>query len=220
MAVKDKVRLRKILEGLYPSVAGFSNERLDVLAARLESTDESADEEISTELTTINDTSFQTFEQIKKEDDRVRNLEGKLNKVKNARRPIKTQDGEDPSDEDPSDEDPVAKVLKEMAELKATLAEKEAQEKRQSLANRFKQDERLKGIPSFLVNRAVPTSEDEYDEAVETLAAEFKEFATEHKLESFGKDAPPAGKAPKFGGKVEISKDEADKLAGRLLGNQ
>lgn len=210
MAVQDKARVRTRLVGLYPTVAGFTSERLDALAAKLKATDESTDEDIDTELTSINDNGMFTFEQIKKEDDRVRNEIAKAKKP--AAASTKTED-------DP-DETPNEALMREFRELKESIAQKDAQEQKQSLANKFKADARLKNVPASWIKNNIPQSEEDYETAVESLSKDFSDFATENKLETFTNDAPPAGAGKKQGEKEQVSMDDAKNIAASLLGNR
>lgn len=213
MAVKDKARLRARLVGLYPTTQGFLQERLDALAAKLKATDDSTDEEIETELSAINDSGFQTFEEIKKADDKHRN---EINKLK---KPVEPPKEEDPK-EDPVSTDPaVAAMQKKMQELMDKLEEKEKNESLASLSEKFKNDERLKGVPASWVRNNMPKSSEDFETAVEKLVEEYGEFATEHKLSAFGKDAPPAGTPPKTGEKEQVSMEDAKNIVGGLLGN-
>lgn len=213
MAVQDKARVRARLVGLYPTVAGFTTERLDVLAAKLKATDESTDEEIDTEITAINDNGMFTFEQIKKEDDRVRN------EISKAKKPVVTPDKTD--DKPNPDETPNEALIREFKELKEKLAKKEQQEQAQSLAAKFKADERLKNVPASWVKNNIPQSEEDYETAVTAVTEEFKQFAAENKLETYTKDeTPPAGAAPRRGEKEQVSMDDAKNLVAGMLGNR
>ena len=89
-----KARLKK----QYPK-ANLSTKRLNELSARLAKklTDESTEEEVDQVLEDAND--FYSFEQIAKDDDRVRSLEAKASKVK------KNSDDDDDDDEDDDDDD-------------------------------------------------------------------------------------------------------------------
>jgi hypothetical protein len=81
----------------------------------------------------------------------------------------------------------------------------------ESIAERFKKDERLKGVPEFLLKRAIPQKEEDFEAAVTELATEYKTFATEHKLAAFGGDKPAAGAAGAAGGSnKEASKEDLD----------
>lgn len=211
MAVQDKARVRARLVGLYPTVAGFTTERLDALAAKLKATDDSTDDEIDTEITAINDNGMFTFEQIKKEDDRVRN---ELSKVKKPTTVEKTKDEPNP------DETPSEAILRELKELKEKFALKEEQEQKQSLASKFKADERLKNVPASWIKNNIPQSEEAYEDAVTAVSEEFKQFATENKLETFKNDTPPAATVARRGEKEQVSVEDAGKLAASMLGNR
>lgn len=215
MAVKDKARVRKRLSALFPKAVGLTNERLDALAAKLNATDESTDEEIDTELTERNDNGFMTFEEMKVEDDRIR---VEMAKLKKPAAPKKTVDQEEEEEEVETSNPALTKLEKQLAELAQKLADKEEKEARQTLANRFKADERLKGIPAWMVDPVVPKTEEEFETAVETLSENYKQFATDNKLEAFGNDMPASSTARRKAGEVkEASKEETTELASKLL---
>lgn len=210
--VKEKARLRARLVGLYPGTQGFLQERLDALAAKLKATDESTEEEIDQELKTLNDSGFQTFEEIKRADDKHRN---EINKLKPKPKPEDTPAPE----EQPVSTDPViAAMQKQMADMAKLLADKDAKEAKNNLAAKFKADPRLKGVPASWLKHTVPASEEEYEEAVENLAKEFKDFATENKLDTLAvNDTPPAGAAPQKGAKPQATDEEVDAALSGLL---
>lgn len=60
----------------------------------------------------------------------------------------------------------------------------------ETLTDRFMKEERLKTVPDFMKKMAVPKTEDDFEAAVAGLSTEFTQFATQHKIESFGNDAP------------------------------
>ena len=208
--VKEKARLRARLVGLYPGTQGFLQERLDALAAKLKATDESTEEEIDQELTALNDSGFQTFEEIKRADDKHRN---EINKLK-----LKPEDTPAPEEQPVSTDPVIAAMQKQMADMAKLLADKDAKEAKNNLAAKFKADPRLKGVPASWLKNTVPASEEEYEEAVENLAKEFKDFATENKLDTLAvNDTPPAGAAPQKGAKPQATDEEVDAALSGLL---
>lgn len=210
--VKEKARLRARLVGLYPGTQGFLQERLDALAAKLKATDESTEEEIDQELKTLNDSGFQTFEEIKRADDKHRN---ELNKLKPK---PETKDTPAPEEQPVSTDPVIAAMQKQMADLTKLLADKDAKEAQSNLATKFKADPRLKGVPASWLKNTVPASEEEYEEAVEGLAQEYKDFATLHKLDTLEvNDTPPAGAAPQKGAKPQATDEEVDAALSGLL---
>lgn len=206
--VKDRARVRARVAALFPKAGHLSQKRIDAIADRLESTDESTDEEIDAELTEINNKGVDSLEDIAKNDDRIATLEKKSKKSEDPKK-----EEEEPED----DKDPVAKLTKQVAALAAQLEKQESEKSKQSLAERFKKDDRLKGIPEFMLKRSVPADEDSYEEAVASLSEEYKAFATEQKLPAFGNDAPPAGEGGGRGTKKEASDAEVDDIANKLF---
>lgn len=213
--VKDTTRVRARLEALLPKAAGLSKERIDALAAKLKVTDDSTDEELDAELQQINDSGFHTFEEIKIEDDRIRT------ELAKAKKPATTPPAKPPVEEEHQDEGDSgdSALEKRLKALEEQLAKKEAEEQRRSLADRFMADERLKGIPEWMVRKSIPSSEEEFEATVTELADNYKAFATENKLATFGKDTPPAGTPPKKE-PAQVSDEEAKKITSRLLNLQ
>lgn len=210
--VKDKARVRARLSALFPKASRLKNERLDALAAKLKATDDSTDEEIDEELQAINDAGFQTFEEIVKDDDKVDNA------LKNPRKKPETRKTE--IDDEPND-DENNPLLKRLAALEQTLAQRDEQDKLSALHTKFKSDERLKGVPASWVKNNLPKSEEDFESAIEGLVADYKEFATQYKLEELeGSEdtTPPAAQKKKAGAVEEITDEEAAQIAGSLLG--
>lgn len=103
--------------------------------------------------------------------------------------------------------------------LEERLTGFESAQQQKSIAERFKTDERLKGIPEFMLKRAVPSKEEDFETAVTELASEYSTFAKEAKITTFGNDTPPGAAPGKEGGKKEASKEEIDKIADGLKYN-
>lgn len=97
-------------------------------------------------------------------------------------------------------------LLKQNQQLAAKVEGFERAKQAETLADRFKKDERLKGIPDFMLRRAIPQKEEDFDTAVTELATEYQAFAEQNKLAGFGGDVPPgsrAGGAGSQSGKVD-----------------
>lgn len=217
MAVKDTNRVRARLSALYPKASHLSKERLDALAGRLTVTDESTDEELDTELKTRNDNGSETFEEQAARDDK---FSTELDKAKKSAKPTTTTTTTTPPKEEESGEGKDKTLEDKIAALEKRLEEKDKESARQSLETKFKNDERLKGIPAFVVKGAIPQSEDDYEDAVTTLAKEYKEFADQNKLESYSNQTIPAtssGGVPNKKDVKQISDEEADDMAKQLL---
>lgn len=101
-------------------------------------------------------------------------------------------------------------LIKQNQELASKFEQIESAKKFESISDKFKKDERLKGIPEFAFKGRIPKSEEEYEDAVSELSNDFKEFATKAKLEDYGNDQPTggAGKA-----KLEVKKITAEDAA-------
>lgn len=88
-------------------------------------------------------------------------------------------------------------LLKQNEALSQEVAGLKAARTAETLTERFKKDERLKGIPEIMFKGRIPTKDEDYETAVEDLAADYKTFAETHKLTpagaGLGKDNPPGG---------------------------
>lgn len=115
--------------------------------------------------------------------------------------------GKKPENQEPkvSDDAPewVKAIMKQQETMAAELQSMKAEKAHQSIAEQFKKDERLKGIPEFILNKALPKSSDEFETAVTSLATEYAEFAIANKLQSFGMDIPANGNSKTESGKVD-----------------
>lgn len=117
-----------------------------------------------------------------------------------------------PKDDDDTETPKWAKgILAKLEAAEAKINGFEAAQKTKSITERFKSDERLKGVPELMFKGRIPQTEEEYETAVTELATDFTTFAEQAKLTTFGKDNPaPAGKPA--GGKKEASKEEIAKV--------
>ena len=120
----------------------------------------------------------------------------------------------------PSDTPEWAKALiKQNETLTAKINGFETQQTQKTLTERFKSHPELKGIPEFMFKGRIPSTEEEFDNAVSELKTDYSGFATENKLASLGTDVPT-----NFGGSKNIlgevkpaSKEDVDKLAKSLI---
>lgn len=188
---------------------GLSTTRLDEISAKLAAklNDDSTDEQIDERLDELNE--IYPFSEIKKNDDRTTN-----DKKNPNRREAKKDDsaGDDTKSKEDDRNDPMSAVLKKLTDMESKLSAFESEKKQQSIADRFRKDERLKGIPEFVLKRSIPTNEDDYEDSVIELANEYKSFAEKEKLSSYGKDIPGSGKANSKGDTKKISSEEAKKV--------
>lgn len=191
-------------------------ERLDRLGAKLDSTDDSSDEDIDQELMAINDSGFITFEEMVKEDDRAAKALDQARK-QNRQRSRKDIDNEDPINRE--EDDVQARLLKKLEEYEAREKEREAQAARQALIEKFESDERLKGVPKTWIRNNLPETEEDFEEKLTGLVEEFDSFAKEHKINAFRNDAPVAGARKTEGSVTQATREESDALAKKLLVN-
>lgn len=106
-------------------------------------------------------------------------------------------------------------MLAKFGQLETKITGFETQQKTQSLSERFRKDERLKGIPELFIKNGIPTSDDEFETAVENLSTEWKTFAEANKIVApvAGSEIPGGGNAQPAGQTKQASKEDVDKLA-------
>lgn len=196
---KDKVIAR--YKELFGSIA-LPKSRLDVITAKLALNlpDDATDEDIDARLNLQNE--IFPFSEIKKHEDRL------LNEKKNPNQKPK-QESSNPKEESNEDKDDTNTLLKS---LLAKVEGLENAKKFETISEKFKKDERLKGIPDFAFKGRIPQNEDDYESAVEELATDFKSFAEKAKLADYGKDTPPAGSKTDSSKVEKISKEDAAKI--------
>lgn len=93
----------------------------------------------------------------------------------------------------------LAKDAEEKKALKEQLGAFESKQKAETLADRFKKDERLKGVPEFMMKGYIPQSEDEFENSVIELSTKYSEHAKDYKLAGFGSDTPSGRGSDKSG---------------------
>lgn len=123
----------------------------------------------------------------------------------------------EPNAEPQSDPDMPA-WAKQLLDANKTLTEKvsafEASKSAESIAERFRKEERLKGIPEMMFKGRVPKSEEEYDAAVEELSKDYQDFATTNKVQRLGADSP--GKATTTGGDPKATDEQVNRMLDRM----
>lgn len=104
-------------------------------------------------------------------------------------------------------------LIKQNQTLASKIETFESQQKSQTIAERFKKDERiseLKGLPDHAFNGRIPKTEEEYEQAVESFTNDWKPFLEKHKLGEQGGDQPASGKGATPAGETKkISADDA-----------
>ena len=184
-----KGRLRE----LFPK-ANLSTTRISQYAEKLKAklSEESTKEDVDNLIKDLND--LVDFEQVAKDDDRLRTYQKPQPKVEEA-----SKQSEEPKSDDVPE---WAKAL--LAEVK-TLREEKVQD---TIQSKFRNHEALKGIPTEILDLVkTPTTLDEVDHFATTIADVYKEKQIKGKLDSFGRDIPPQGEHTK---KVEV-KQASDK---------
>lgn len=106
-----------------------------------------------------------------------------------------------PGTEPKSEIDELKELVKSLAGTVTTMQQQRTQE---TITERFRKDERLKGVPEFMFKGRIPAKEEDFETAVTELAADYTDFAKQNKLAAFGNDTPPAGKGGAAG---KVDKD-------------
>lgn len=184
----EKIKAR--LKALFPK-ANLSKERLDAIAARLATkpADDADDAAVDEVLNNAND--FMSFEDIAKEDDRVRTLEAKAKGT--------TPPANDPPKPEPAPDDAPAWAKQLIEKVNNIEAGKVTETKRQTAAQLFEQSETLKGLSQTVkqswINRIDVNSETPLEDQVKGLETEYTEMFQAH-----ANATPAAGKPPVGGG--------------------
>lgn len=191
-------RVKARLKAKFPK-ANLSKERIDAIAAKLakKPEDDADDDAIDEILQDFNDNSAMTFEEIAKNDDRLRTLEA-------SKKPEKTEKIETVDDDNDDTPAWAKKLVQRMDSF-------ETSQKQGSLSTRFNNDDRLKSIPEFMKKGFIPSSEEEYEEKVTELASNYEKFAEQHKLDTLPKDKPVGSQDKLKSGEVKKISPETAK---------
>lgn len=118
---------------------------------------------------------------------------------------------------DPNDTNALLKqLLAKQTALDEKIANFEAGNKAKSIKEKFESDPRVKDIPDFIRNGYIPTSEDDFEDKVTSLADSYKGFAEKHKLQDLGNDTPPNGTGGTKVSPKQISAEEAAKIVANM----
>jgi len=96
-------------------------------------------------------------------------------------------------------------LIKQNEALNAKISGFETQQTQKTLSERFKTSPELKGVPEFMFKGRIPTTEEEFENAVYELKTDYTAFATENKLSVLGSDVPNTGANYKPNEKSEVS---------------
>lgn len=111
-------------------------------------------------------------------------------------------------------------LIKQNQTLASEIEAFKSQQKSQTIAERFKKDERisqLKGLPDHAFNGRIPKTEEEYEQAVESFTNDWKPFLEKHKLGEQGGDQPASGRGGNTGGETKkISADDAKAIVASM----
>lgn len=201
MAVSQE-KIKERLRALFPK-ANLSKQRLDAIAAKLASKpeDDATDEQVDEVINDYNDVI--DFEQIARDDDRIRTLES-------ARRQ-KPETQENKQDVVDAADDDTPKWAKT---LLAKVEKLESDKIQETVSQKFTKQAKSKGIPDAWIKRSIPSSEDDIEDVLSELEADWKDFADKNKLQNYGLDQPPAGEGNRNPGKIKPkSVDDVKDLA-------
>ena len=215
MAVKpEQIKVR--VKAKYPN-ANLSTKRLDALAAKLATkpADDADDAAIDLVLEDFN--GILSFEEIAKEDDRVRTLENKPTPTPvPAPKPTEPPAPTPPADANQQLLEAIAKLTTEVSEIKLG---KITETKRTTAQAAFDKSEVLKGmkpeVKSNWLNRIVvgpETTDEEIATQVANLETEFTDL-TQSFADSVGYTGPPGNGS----GEVKFSAEEAAKIVDNII---
>lgn len=219
MAVKPEI-IKARLKVLFPK-ANLSTKRLDALAAKLAPmpADDADDAAVDVVLNLAND--FNSFEEIAREDDRVRTLEAKSN-TSLAPTPTPEPSPAPVVIPTPDDTPSWAKALIESnkklnEDLEAIKTGKITETKKQTAQSVFESSEVLKAlkpeIKSNWLNRIDVNSETSIEDQIKSLETEYSEIR-----QSVAENTRYVGPTPSFtSGKEEPSADDVKSIVDNLV---
>lgn len=191
--------LRSRFRDLFPKAQNLKKERLDVFVSKLSAklSEESTQEDVDALWQDYNE--VVNFEQLAKDDDRLRTL--------NIPKP-QTKVEETPKTSEEPKRDDVPEWAKALLTEVKTLREEKVQD---TIQSKFRNHEALKGIPTEILDLVkTPTTLDEVDQFATTIADVYKEKQIKEKLDSFGRDIPPQGEHSKSVEVKQASDKEVD----------
>lgn len=125
--------------------------------------------------------------------------------------------GETPKSEEkveyPDMPDYMKAFMKNVDDLKSEIGTLKAEKSQQSLADKFKSDERFKNIPESMMKRYIPSKEEDFEANATELAETWKSLDVQTK--GFGSDKPNAS-GKKITGDGEPSKENVDAVMANL----
>lgn len=187
------------LSVLFPK-ANLSKTRMEQYTNKIATklTEESTEEEIDDIIKDYNE--IVNFEQVAKDDDRIRTLESKP----------KPQESEKMKEEPIKNDNEI--LLDAISKLTEKVTVFETQKQAETIATKFANDERLRGIPKLMIERNTPTTMEDIDAYADILANDWKEIQTQAKLSQFGVDSTPQGKTNSSTSAKEATDEEVDSI--------
>lgn len=200
MAV-DAKKIKERLRNLFPK-ANLSNKRLDEISARLakKPADDAEETAIDQVINDAND--FMPFEDIAKEDDRIRSLEARAKQEQPQKPDGNDKGNDDPAPPKPDDAPAWAKSIMEtnqklLDEVNVLKTGKITENKKESARKIFTQSETLKGLKENVqenwFNRINVDSETPVEDQIKALEEEFQELVQHHADSKGYSNLPPDG---------------------------
>lgn len=107
----------------------------------------------------------------------------------------KEKEKETEEDELPEDTPAWAKALvKQNKDLADKVSGFEKAQQSKSLEERFRTHEKIKDIPEFILEGRIPTTEEDFEDAVNRTVTGYEKFAQDQNITRFGKDNPAGNK--------------------------
>ncbi|MDR2274359.1 MAG: hypothetical protein LBF27_25855 [Sphingobacterium sp.] len=143
-------------------------------------------------------------------------------KAKEDKDKEKTDEKEDDVEVDPDTPKWAKDLFKQNQVLTSKIESFEANQKSQSIDEKFRKDERitsLKGLQEHMFKGRIPKNEEDYETSVEDFVNDWKPFLEKNKLSEEGNDTPPSGAGGKKGDVKKISSDEAKAVVAAMGSN-
>lgn len=107
-------------------------------------------------------------------------------------------------------------LLQGFQQSKEEIASLKAEKQAETLRERFTKDERVKGVPSFILDKYIPTDEKDFDNNADLLKTEYSKLVDTTKLSALGQDTPSGSTNTKVGSK-EATKEQVKKVADMIF---
>lgn len=135
-----------------------------------------------------------------------------------ATKPVEQKVDQPEKVETPADAPDYIKALNKQLEAMATqIQSMQAEKSKASISERIMKDERLKDVPDFMKQRAIPAKEEDFENTVEALANDWKQFSEQNKLAPIVDTKPQSGTPKPVAEVKQASDDEVKDLLKDLI---